>query len=349
MRWKRWWVNTARNSLPMDSTSVMIVLGIDFTSSPRKANPITCLSCTLDDEGLRAGHLKEWRTFDDFECALAAPGPWIAGIDFPFGQARKFIEGIGWPRTWTDYVRHAHRMGRNEFRHNLDKYRASRPDGDKEHRRKTDVAAGSISPQKLYGVPVGLMFFEGASRLIEAKVTIPGLQVGDENRIVVEAYPGFLTRKLIGRQSYKNDSKRKQTGDQATARHNLLSRITSGELTEYGFRVETPAALADDPTGDHLMHCCVQFRQDGHGHNDGAATALQSIMTPWKDGLLIPLCHCNQRSEQGDSRDCLQALAPHRVSPFRSCVGPSLCRLLTRWQGKKQLHADMLLGATFAS
>ena len=29
---------------------------------------------------------------------------------------------------------------------------------DKEHRRQTDIAVGSVSPQKLYGVPVGLMF-----------------------------------------------------------------------------------------------------------------------------------------------------------------------------------------------
>jgi hypothetical protein len=46
-------------------------------------------------------------------------------------------------------------LGRGAFRKALDAYRASRPAGDKEHRRETDVAAGSISPQKLYGTPVG--------------------------------------------------------------------------------------------------------------------------------------------------------------------------------------------------
>lgn len=59
-----------------------------------------------------------------------------------------------------------------------------RPPGDKEHRRVTDIAAGSISPQKIYGVPVGLMFFEGAPRLIKSGVTIPILQTGDPSRIV---------------------------------------------------------------------------------------------------------------------------------------------------------------------
>jgi hypothetical protein len=51
---------------------------------------------------------------------------------------------------------------------------------------QTDIAAGSVSPQKLYGVPVGLMFFEGAPR------PIPKLHYGDPKRIVVEAYPGVL-------------------------------------------------------------------------------------------------------------------------------------------------------------
>jgi hypothetical protein len=40
------------------------------------------------------GHLydEEWSTFSAFEGALQRPGPWIAGIDPPFGQSRQFIE-----------------------------------------------------------------------------------------------------------------------------------------------------------------------------------------------------------------------------------------------------------------
>jgi hypothetical protein len=100
-------------------------------------------------------------------------GPWIAGIDFPFGQARRFIETIGWPCGWADYVRHAQSLTRSGFREALNAYRKTRRSGDKEHRRQTDIAAGSVSPQKLYGVPVGLMFFEGAPRLVASNVTIP--------------------------------------------------------------------------------------------------------------------------------------------------------------------------------
>lgn len=252
----------------------MNILGIDFTSRPRRRKPITCLHCVLDGDVLRAGQLEEWPSFEGFEQALRAPGPWIAGIDFPFGQARKFIETIGWPRNWAAYVDYAHALGRKEFRQALDAYRAPRPAGDKEHRRRTDIAAGSISPQKLYGVPVGLMFFEGAPRLREASVTIPYLQEGDPERIVVEAYPGVLARRLINRRSYKHDTKKKQTADQHAARRGIFTKIARGGLRDsYGLEVEASPILCDDPTGDQLdaLLCAIQAawawrnRENGFG------------------------------------------------------------------------------------
>ena len=144
----------------------MKIAGIDFTSSPSRRKPITCVFCTLDSEILRVNSCDEWPDFIGFEHTLRQPGPWIAGIDFPFGQSRKFIENIGWPRDWRSYVKYADSLGRLDFRDALDAYRRHRPYGDKEHRRGTDINAKSISPQKLYGVPVALMFFEGAKRLV---------------------------------------------------------------------------------------------------------------------------------------------------------------------------------------
>ena len=105
----------------------MRIYGIDFTSRPRRRKPITCLHCTLDGKHLIAEELIAWKDFEGFEEALRAPGPWIAGIDFPFGQSRTFIENIGWPNTWAGYVQHAHSLGRKGFRQALDAYRLSRP------------------------------------------------------------------------------------------------------------------------------------------------------------------------------------------------------------------------------
>jgi hypothetical protein len=239
----------------------MKVLGIDFTSRPRRGKPIACIRCTLERSILRSDCLEEWPDFKLFEEKIEKPGPWIAGMDFPFGQSRTFIQNMDWPDDWAGYVTYAASLGRDGFRNALDTYRARRPFGDKEHRRVTDIAASSISPQKLYGVPVGLMFFEGAPRLLRSGVTIPALQLGDPNRIVVETYPGVLARRLIGRNGYKSDNSRKQTGRHHEFRRAMLDKILNGQIeASYGLRVTAPKSLADDPTGDQLdaLLCAIQ-------------------------------------------------------------------------------------------
>ena len=239
----------------------MRIYGIDFTSRPQRSKPVTCMGCELEGTHLHALKLEEWTSFKEFEDALERPGPWIAGMDFPFGQSRTFIENIGWPNTWSGYVSHFAKFDRETFRQKLTDYKAQRQSGDKEHRRKTDIKAGSISPQKLYGVPVALMFYEGAPRLLNSGVTIPGLHQGDSQRIVVEAYPGILARSLIGRRSYKQDTKSKQTLDQLKARQEMLHKITSGALQQsHGLTVTAPTNLADDPGADHLdaLLCAIQ-------------------------------------------------------------------------------------------
>ena len=222
---------------------------------------MTCLRCAFDGEVLRAVNLERWTEFSTFESELNKRGPWIAGIDFPFGQATRFIERIGWPRDWLGYVRHAHSLGRDGFREALDAFRKGQRVGDKEHRRETDVAAGSISPQKLYGVPVGLMFFEGAPRLARSEVTIPHLQAGEPDRVAVEAYPGVLARQIVGRRSYKHEDRKKQTTERREARQDILrGLIRFGPDDLYGFRIDAPASLCEDPTGDDLdaLLCAVQ-------------------------------------------------------------------------------------------
>ncbi|HTC05506.1 MAG TPA: DUF429 domain-containing protein [Xanthobacteraceae bacterium] len=237
------------------------VLGIDFTSRPTRQKPLTCLPCVLENDVLEAQPLKKWDKFEDFERALREPGPWITGIDFPFGQSRKFITNMGWPLTWNGYVTHAQSLGQASFYNALTAYRSDRPYGDREHQRETDRKAKSISPQKLHGVPVARMFFQGAPRLIEAGVTIPGLQVGDPDRIVVEAYPKMLVSKFADGKSYKSDTRKKQTQNRSNVRRELLKKIIGGAcLADYGLKVIAPESLAEDPTGDQLdaLLCAIQ-------------------------------------------------------------------------------------------
>ncbi|MGE0236420.1 hypothetical protein [Methylocystis sp.] len=53
----------------------MRVYGIDFTSTPSRRKPLTCLACTFDDRLLRTETLEEWQDFSEFERALKRPGP----------------------------------------------------------------------------------------------------------------------------------------------------------------------------------------------------------------------------------------------------------------------------------
>lgn len=143
----------------------------------------------------------------------------------------------------------------------LETYRKTQPAGEKEHRRRTDELAGSLSPQKLHFTPVGKMFFQGAPRLVDAGVVLPGLQDGDEHRTVVEAYPGALAR-AVTRDGYKHDKPEKQTAAQLGIRRRILRALTDGSLAgRYGITVVADdPELVDDPTGDSLdaLLCAVQ-------------------------------------------------------------------------------------------
>ena len=93
----------------------MKVIGIDFTSRPTKFKPLTCAICDFDDETLMVKRLAEWPDFEHFENFLITSGPWVAGIDFPFGQSRKFIKNIHWPNNWSVYVKLVAKMKRDEL------------------------------------------------------------------------------------------------------------------------------------------------------------------------------------------------------------------------------------------
>jgi hypothetical protein len=237
------------------------IFGIDFTSAPSSRKPIACARARFDGIELSLEELIRFNDFDSFEALLATPGRWVAGIDFPFGQARRLVENIGWPKSWEGYVRKVSELDRAGFRNVLEEYKLGRRPGDKQHKRICDVLTRSQSPQTLYGTPVALMFYEGAPRLRSAGVHLPYNHDGDALRVVLEAYPGVAARQLIGDKSYKNDTRSKQTPEQHQARRELLAHLT-GKVGEkmYGFSIDAPVELADDPGADDLdaLICAVQ-------------------------------------------------------------------------------------------
>lgn len=235
-------------------TAAITLLGVDFTSAPRRAKPITVAIGSPSGDGFALQSLERIGDWAGFEALLARPGPWLGGFDFPFGLPREAVEQLGWPVQWRALTAHCAGLGRERFRAALDDWRAPRPVGNKYAHRATDGPANSHSPLKLVNPPVGLMFLEGAPRLAAAGVTVPGLAGGDPARIALEAYPALLARQVLGRESYKNDAAAKQTPARRRARARLVSALSRAEVP--GHRLEGDCGLlrelVRDPSGDAL-------------------------------------------------------------------------------------------------
>jgi hypothetical protein len=230
------------------------ILGVDFTSAPRRAKPIAVAVGVLKRNCFRVRSIETLADFRSFERLLQEPGPWIGGFDFPFGLPAELVRDLGWPRKWRALVELCGNLTRSEFRGILDGYRATRPAGRKYAHRKTDLPAGSSSPMKLVNPPVALMFHEGAPRLADAGVHVPGLAQGDRKRVALEAYPGLMARSILGRVSYKNDAREKQTPERKRARIRILAALpitTTDRIKQL---------LVNDASGDSLdaVLCAVQ-------------------------------------------------------------------------------------------
>jgi hypothetical protein len=239
------------------------IVGVDFTSTPRKAKPIVVAHGHRQGRRFCLDALEALADFDAFERFLLRPGPWVGGFDFPFGLPRELLADLLWPRDWSRLVAFCAALSRTELRGILDGYRATRPAGRKYAHRVTDGPAGSSSPMKLVNPPVALMFHEGAPRLAASGLHLPGLIAGDRARVALEAYPGLLAR-AITRASYKNDARDKQTPARRAARRAIVAALEAG-APRLGLRLSCarPALrrrLIDDASGDALdaVLCAIQ-------------------------------------------------------------------------------------------
>ena len=233
----------------------MRICGVDFTSAPRRAKPITVASGRLAGNVLELRELELLEDFAAFEAFLARPGPWVGGFDFPFSLPRELARDLGWPPDWPGLVAHCARMDRLAFRAALDSYRASRPAGRKYSHRATDLPAGSSSPMKLVNPPVALMFHEGARRILASRVHIPALFDGDRSRVALEAYPGLLVRKQLGiRASYKSDTRSEHTAARESVRRKVLRALKAGQPLAIRLELEPKLEkkIVADGSGDAL-------------------------------------------------------------------------------------------------
>lgn len=252
----------------------MLLHGIDFTSAPSNRKPITVADGRPGTDGggevvcvERIGALPDLDAFDRW---LRRPGPWLAACDFPFGLPRPLLAGLGWPHeasggstAWAASIRHLASLTRAQMIGQFRAYCDARPPGAKFAHRATDRPAGSSPSMKWVNPPVALMLHAGAPRLLASGVDVPGLNAGDRQRVVLEGYPGYVARMLVGRRSYKADERSRQTRERLGARREIVERLARGEHP-LGLRVvlgeAQRIACVDDASGDSLdaVLCLVQ-------------------------------------------------------------------------------------------
>ena len=252
-----------RQALKLTDASAPLLLGCDFSSTPTRRKPIVLAFGTESGGRVVLAGIEAIETLDAFGEWLAQPRDWIGGFDFPFGLPRELVEHLGWPAQWRDCMAHYAGLTRADIRATFAAFCDGRPAGGKFANRAFDKLAGSSPSMKWVNPPVAYMLHAAVPRLLAAAVHIPGLHDGDRRRVALEAYPGLLARELIGRRSYKNDDRAKQTPERLIARKDLLTALENGE-TRLALRLKLTNAQRDalvaDASGDRLdaVLCLVQ-------------------------------------------------------------------------------------------
>jgi hypothetical protein len=241
----------------------VLLVGCDFSSTPTRRKPVVLALGTAAGGRVQLTRLEKLDTLAAFADWLRQPQEWIGGFDFPFGLPRELVEHLGWPTRWRECMAHYATLTRPQIRETFAGFCNARPAGSKFAHRRFDKLAGSSPSMKWVNPPVAYMLHAAVPLLLQAGVHIPGLHEGDPTRVALEAYPGLLARELIGRSSYKNDDKAKQTPERLIARKDLVTALEQGR-TRLGLRLKLTHAqhdaLVEDASGDSLdaVLCMVQ-------------------------------------------------------------------------------------------
>jgi Protein of unknown function (DUF429) len=242
----------------------MKIYGLDFTSAPGRKKPLIALGCRLENGSLRIEDSQTLTDFDGFEDFLRTPGPWVCGMDFPFGQPRSLVAALGWSTNWEGYVGKVGELSKNEFEDEIRADMATRPPGSKWRYRLADRRSGSSSAMMLFRVPVGKMFYQGAPRLLASGVRVEPCRRNGDARVAVEAYPAVVARRFLGRTAYKRDAV-PDTPERRSARETLVAGLEATALQQtYGFTLEMDdhwkEEFVGDPSADALdsLLCAVQ-------------------------------------------------------------------------------------------
>ena len=229
--------------------------GIDFSSAPRRGKPIVWAWGHWQRPGLlRLERFEESTSLAAFEQALHRPGPWLGAFDLPFGLPRELVTTLGWPADWAGCMTHYASLSRAAIVETFAAFCDARPAGAKFAHRACDGPAGSSPSMKWVNPPVAFMLHAGVPALRSAGVDMPGLQAGDPTRVALEGYPGLVARALIGRRSYKSDTRAQQTTERLIARKDLVDALEQGRWRSLRLKLTHAQRdeLVADAQGDRL-------------------------------------------------------------------------------------------------
>jgi hypothetical protein len=236
-------------ALASPTAGARALAGVDFSSAPRPAKPIVWAWGQWQRAGLlRLERLEENTSAAAFAQALQRPGPWLAAFDLPFGLPRELVATLGWPQDWAACMDHYASLDRATIAATFAAFCDARPAGSKFAHRACDGPAGSSPSMKWVNPPVAFMLHAGVPALRAAGVDLPGLQAGDATRVALEGYPGMVARALIGRRSYKSDTRAQQTTERLIARKDLVDALEQGRWR--GLRIKLTHAQRDDLVAD---------------------------------------------------------------------------------------------------
>jgi hypothetical protein len=181
----------------------------------------------------------------------------------PFGLPRELLAALDWPADWAGSMAHYASLSREQIVQAFSGFCDARPAGSKFAHRVCDGPAGSSPSMKWVNPPVAFMLHAGIVLLLDAGVQIATLHPGDPGRVALEGYPGLLARELIGRRSYKSDTRSMQTLARRDARVELLRRLEAGESRlglALALDASQRASLVDDASADRLdaVLCLMQ-------------------------------------------------------------------------------------------
>jgi hypothetical protein len=252
------------------------LLGCDFSSSPNPRKPILLAWGELVGDRVALTALERLPSLSAFSDGLQAHSDWVGGFDLPFGLPRELVQTLGWPTQWLACMQHFSQLSREDIRTSFVAFCQARPVGGKFAHRATDGPAGSSPSMKWVNPPVAFMMHAGVPLLLKAGVHFPGLHEGDLRRVALETYPGMWARRVLNRQSYKNDAVAKQTTERWVARKNLLHALVWGH-DDLPLRLKLSSAMADtlvdDASGDSIdaVICMMQAAWALQQHANGDA------------------------------------------------------------------------------